>query len=210
MFAGALKDNGRAVLVGETTYGKGVGQSPVLLSAAFGERFLLLTQMTYFTPRGTTPQRIGIEADVPCTPAALDPADAEAVFELKARGLFARYIEERFEKEKPHLFVLARDDGGDASRYPGFDAWYAALAAGPEGKPSREACRRELRAALRHAIVAKDKRITLAADARDDIQLRRAREVVLERLAAGATASAAPVAPVPPAARGGRREPALY
>lgn len=63
MFAGALKDNGRAVTIGEKTYGKGVGQ--ILFSSMPGNARLLVTNFTYETPSGFWPgdahnHRIGI------------------------------------------------------------------------------------------------------------------------------------------------------
>ncbi len=189
MFAGALKDNGRALLVGQTTYGKGVGQGPVLLDSAFGERFLLLTQMTYYTPRGTTPQRVGIEPDVAVSGPTADPKDAEAIFALRAGGVFRRYVDGRLAADRATLFVLANDDGGDCARWPGFDALHAsvetaAAGAGLAVAPSREAVRRELRRELRRAIAESDRRVAVPPDLRDDPQLRRAHEVALERLRA--------------------------
>ncbi len=43
LLAGALRDHGRAVLVGERTFGKGVGQAPILLNSMFLKRYLYLT-----------------------------------------------------------------------------------------------------------------------------------------------------------------------
>lgn len=49
MLSGALKDSGRATLVGKTTYGKGIGQSvrPMLADTA-----LVVTSLRYFSPNG--------------------------------------------------------------------------------------------------------------------------------------------------------------
>lgn len=52
LFAGALKDNGAAVIAGRPTYGKGVGQSHVTLS---GDIALNVTSFKYFTPNGFWP-----------------------------------------------------------------------------------------------------------------------------------------------------------
>ncbi len=59
--AGALKDNGRARLVGRRTYGKGVVQS--VLPLADG-RALKLTTSRYVTPAGVSIDETGIEPDV--------------------------------------------------------------------------------------------------------------------------------------------------
>ena len=74
--AGALKDHGRAILLGETSFGKGTVQSLVPLSGAQG---IKLTTGHYFTPNGDSIHDAGIEPDV-----AANPADTEA---LLARAL---------------------------------------------------------------------------------------------------------------------------
>lgn len=50
MLAGCLKDNDRAILVGETTGGKGIGQEIFPLPNGTGLR---VTNLRYFTPKGT-------------------------------------------------------------------------------------------------------------------------------------------------------------
>jgi carboxyl-terminal processing protease len=50
MFTGALKDNGRAVVVGERTFGKGIGQ--VVMPMPNGTT-MHITSLRYFTPNGT-------------------------------------------------------------------------------------------------------------------------------------------------------------
>ena len=59
--AGALKDYGRAKMIGETSYGKGVVQTVIPLSDGSA---LKLTTSQYFTPKGICIQGIGIEPDV--------------------------------------------------------------------------------------------------------------------------------------------------
>ncbi len=59
--AGALKDSGRATLVGEKTFGKGSVQSILPLSAKTG---LKLTTAKYYTPGGYVIHENGIEPDV--------------------------------------------------------------------------------------------------------------------------------------------------
>ncbi|MFK7915980.1 MAG: S41 family peptidase, partial [Pseudomonadales bacterium] len=59
--AGALKDHGRAVLMGETSYGKGSVQSLVPLS---DDRAIKLTTAYYYTPSGRSIHKLGIEPDM--------------------------------------------------------------------------------------------------------------------------------------------------
>lgn len=61
ILAGALKDNEKAILVGTTTYGKGVIQELHQLSDGSG---LKITTNEYFTPKHNKINEIGIEPDV--------------------------------------------------------------------------------------------------------------------------------------------------
>ena len=62
ILAGALKDNGRAVLVGRRTYGKGSVQTVIPLADG---RALKLTTSHYSTPSGAMIDQRGIEPDLP-------------------------------------------------------------------------------------------------------------------------------------------------
>jgi carboxyl-terminal processing protease len=77
--AGALKDTGRAVLVGEKTFGKGSVQTlfPLRDDAA-----LRVTTAKYYTPSGVTIHEKGIEPDVK---EALTPEQEKAVFLQRLR-----------------------------------------------------------------------------------------------------------------------------
>ena len=61
VFTGALKDNGVATVVGETTYGKGVVQSIFQLADGSGMKF---TTEKYYTPNGTDLDGVGITPDI--------------------------------------------------------------------------------------------------------------------------------------------------
>ena len=57
VLAGTLKDNGRAQLVGVTTFGKGIVQTFYSLSDGSGVK---LTTAHYFTPNGTDIHGVGV------------------------------------------------------------------------------------------------------------------------------------------------------
>ncbi|MFA5015771.1 MAG: S41 family peptidase [Actinomycetota bacterium] len=61
LVAGALKDSGRATLVGETSYGKGVIQGLYELSDGSGIKF---TTAKYFLPSGTSVEGVGVKPDI--------------------------------------------------------------------------------------------------------------------------------------------------
>lgn len=60
IFAGAMKDTGKAELVGTTTFGKGIVQSVLPLSDGTA---IKLTVAKYFTPAGNDIHEIGVEPD---------------------------------------------------------------------------------------------------------------------------------------------------
>jgi carboxyl-terminal processing protease len=72
ILAGALQDRGRAELVGETTFGKGVVQTFIDLSDGSG---LKLTIAKWLTPNGTWVHKVGIAPDYPVAPASTQGAD---------------------------------------------------------------------------------------------------------------------------------------
>lgn len=69
ILAGALKDNGRAILIGEKSYGKGSVQevicinTPFLTSKCSGPS-LKVTVANWFTPNGTSISKEGIKPDI--------------------------------------------------------------------------------------------------------------------------------------------------
>ena len=60
ILAGALKDHGKATIVGTKTYGKGVIQQIITLSDGSG---LKITSEKYLTPNRTEINKVGIEPD---------------------------------------------------------------------------------------------------------------------------------------------------
>jgi carboxyl-terminal processing protease len=94
--AGALRDHGRATLMGERTFGKGSVQTVVPLRDGLA---LKLTTSRYFTPSGASIHDRGIDPDVSLsgalrTPAArrdvqADPAVQAALQYLRDRSLGA-------------------------------------------------------------------------------------------------------------------------
>ena len=62
LFTAALRDNGRAVVVGEKTYGKGIVQSFFKLRSNGG--YVKITTDAYFTPKGICIHHTGITPDI--------------------------------------------------------------------------------------------------------------------------------------------------
>lgn len=68
---GAIKDAGRATLVGSTTFGKGITQNVAQLTSGSGHRY---TRSIYYTPSGFSLHGIGLVPDI----VVEDPKEADA------------------------------------------------------------------------------------------------------------------------------------
>jgi len=86
VFAGALQDHERALIVGEKTFGKGSVQSVLNLRNGSGMR---LTTARYYTPSGRSIQAEGIQPDVELTPVKVMETDNK----LKREVDLARHLE---------------------------------------------------------------------------------------------------------------------
>jgi carboxyl-terminal processing protease len=94
--AGALQDQGRAVVMGTKTFGKGSVQTIIPLSVEGGLR---LTTQLYYTPSGRAIQALGVEPDIVVIP----PEDPEAA------------AKRRREADLPHA-IPAQDSGASRAK----------------------------------------------------------------------------------------------
>src|SRR5690606_19446075 len=97
--AGALRDHGRAIVVGSRTWGKGSVQNIIELPDGSA---LKLTVARYYTPSGRSIQAEGIEPDV-----AVEQLDGETARELVERAV-ERFSEADLER---HLASEREEDG---------------------------------------------------------------------------------------------------
>lgn len=175
LLAGALQDHGRAVLVGERTFGKGVGQAPILLNSMFLKRYLYLTVLRYTTPRGREVEGRGIEPDIACAEDRPDAATFDAVWKLRRSGKLEKYLEARW---GPATRALAETDGFDAARWEGFEELYRSL----DTTLTRDQVREELRRAARRRREAEGH--VWVCDLQTDTVLQRGLVELLDRLGA--------------------------
>jgi carboxyl-terminal processing protease len=124
IFAAALQDRGRALIVGEQTFGKGTVQNLVDLGDALGRGSdgklgeLKMTIAQFYRVNGVSTQLKGVVPDVvyPDTPDDLDLGESMYKNALPASSIAAvRYV--RDDREVPHLAALLRShqDRVDAS-----------------------------------------------------------------------------------------------
>lgn len=165
LLAGALQDHKRAVLIGEKTYGKGVGQTPIPLSSMLMQRYLYLTVMRYTTPLGHEVDHKGIAPDVTCAEARLGAAAFDSLWALRTSGEVEKYLDAH---EGKTLRALAETDKFEAERYPDFEKFYGRLQTGL----SRDAVREEIRRALRRR-VSENEGLTWVCDLQTDRVLQR-------------------------------------
>ena len=114
--AGALQDHGRAVVVGQPSFGKGSVQTIFELP---GDRALKLTIARYYTPSGRSIQNVGIMPDVWLQPVA-KAATNENLF-----GSY-RYKNERFLHAHLGSDVAAAGVKTDLFRHPVVKTYYLA------------------------------------------------------------------------------------
>ncbi len=89
IFAGAMKDTRRALLVGEKTYGKGSVQQIFPLDKAGFK----LTMARYYTPSGVNIDKVGIVPDIEVKEPVLSDAELAEVQKLYDAGDIAKYLE---------------------------------------------------------------------------------------------------------------------
>ncbi|WP_247682584.1 S41 family peptidase [Pseudoalteromonas sp. MMG013] len=77
ILAGALQDNGRALIIGKQSYGKGSVQS--LIPLGNGTTALKLTTARYFTPSGQSIEGVGIKPDIIITPQSLSNLSKDVI-----------------------------------------------------------------------------------------------------------------------------------
>jgi carboxyl-terminal processing protease len=177
LFTGAMKDNGRATIIGQKTFGKGCGQVIFPLYSSNGELFLKLTVFKYYLPGGQCIDGSGIEPDIAL---AVEEAPEWKTEEYKklTEKVFQAYTD-KYYKDNEELFKrLADGDGSNAKSYPGFDEFYKSL----NTKLDEQDVRRELRAYIRNLISREAGKASYVNDIQEDKELQRALYEVMKKL----------------------------
>ncbi len=95
ILAGAIKDNKRGILVGETSFGKGSVQTVIGLK---DKSALRLTTAAYYTPSGRTIRDKGIDPDIVVK--RIRPAEEKDPENEKKKEIFSKIKDEKKKEEK--------------------------------------------------------------------------------------------------------------
>jgi len=124
MLAGALKAHGRAVIVGETSFGKGSGQTLMLLKKASPKRWIRLTIFKYYLPDETSIHEKGVKPHIVQESDRYESWQYDWQLHLSRTGLVEGYVAVHYAKSKVGLFRLAEYDGLSTKGYPEFEALF--------------------------------------------------------------------------------------
>jgi carboxyl-terminal processing protease len=177
--AGALRDWGRARLVGVKTFGKGSVQSLFPLRATGMKTKLRLTIARYYLPSQDCIDKKGIEPDVKVEDDALAPWESEEIVRLKLHEKVAERMREAYKKAPAHFVAIAESDGKRLGAYAGLGD----LADETGARVSDDSLRYIARLAVRR-LVADDRGRRFVCDLQEDKVLRRGVYEVLTQLPA--------------------------
>ncbi|MCB5230142.1 MAG: S41 family peptidase [Candidatus Cloacimonetes bacterium] len=103
ILAGALKDNGRATLIGSTTFGKGLIQ----IVSPFGDGYYTVTTSQYQTPNGSDIHKVGIPVDIEVHEPHIGEDEIDSYSEFIGSKKVESFVEEHpeFSDENVQLFL---------------------------------------------------------------------------------------------------------
>ncbi|MBI3272499.1 MAG: S41 family peptidase [Planctomycetes bacterium] len=172
LLTGALQDLKRARVLGETTYGKGVGQTAIPLwktGFPMPQRYLYLTVMRYYLPTGRSIHGTGVVPNREVVANRPSAETFERLWALRESGAIEKYLDANWKSNASTFEKLAKYDGYDASAYPNFEGWYQGLQTQLTQDQAREAVRLAVRRRVQDT-----KNFRYACDLQGDNQLQEA------------------------------------
>lgn len=158
MTSGSLQGNQRAKVIGETSYGKGIGQSATSIAGFQGESALgttrsqylvYLTMMRYYLPPGRTSiHLVGVEPDIPVKDQLFKRALMERIQRVRSSKRFDSYVSDLIENQRDLAIQLIQWDQKDPAQYPEFAELMTKLRTDLSEDHVRRTIRRELRRRL--------------------------------------------------------------
>jgi hypothetical protein len=120
MLAGALKAHGRALVIGETSYGKGSGQTLKRLDTD-RDRWLRLTIFKYYLPDQTSIHESGVKPDIVQETDRIESWQYDWQTHLQRAEVVETYGSRTMAEHADLFHRLADFDGYDTSQYPAFE-----------------------------------------------------------------------------------------
>lgn len=129
ILAGALRDHGRATIIGEKTFGKGSVQRTRELKSMNYKEAVKITIGRWYLPSGKSveaddPKNSGIMPDIVVTPPARDLWVENEIEKVRASEVVDKYMQEYFKMHKDVFRRLAETDQKSFAEYPDFDKLY--------------------------------------------------------------------------------------
>jgi len=108
ILTGALKDDNRATVIGNTTYGKGIMQ----LVAPFDKGYVSITTANFLPPGGEVIHKKGIEPDITVEVPVIDDEHFQSYSDLVNSGDIKKWVDEHPENTSENIdsFVLSNQD----------------------------------------------------------------------------------------------------
>ena len=110
ILTGALSDNGRATVIGSTTFGKGISQEV----RPFSEGYIQVTTGHFFTPDGSDIHHVGITPDIIIEEEEYSDEDMKAFSSFMEDADIEAFVEEHpdYSYENVRLFVSENAESG--------------------------------------------------------------------------------------------------
>ena len=167
--AGALRDHKRAILIGETSYGKGSVQSIIPLKSTHKETRLKLTVAKYYLPQGESIHEIGVKPHIEQVDENYSAWHYEEVTAIREDERLEGYARNLFETNRNLAVALAWYDGDSPDAYFGLNDLFKTL----DTHLKLDDLRKVIRAFYLRPLVADARKKTFAVDV-EDLQIARA------------------------------------
>lgn len=106
IFAAAMKDNGRATLIGSKTFGKGIVQDVF----SFGEGYAQVTTAHYYTPNNENIHKLGIEPDILVEDIKLEDEEIPAYEQLMTDKVISEFSKDHPDPTLENILLFAKQN----------------------------------------------------------------------------------------------------
>ncbi len=158
MTSGSLQGNERATIIGETSFGKGIGQSGIqvpgftsktALGTTQSAYALSLTMMRYYIPENRRSiHLVGVEPDLAVRERTPRGSLQDKIMRVRNGKDLDKYVTRLLEEHADAAVALARFDGEQFAEYPEFDGYFKKVRRHVDEDEARRIARAEIRRRL--------------------------------------------------------------